>query len=204
MTDVFAPGTGPAILAQVGVGVWIAVGAGVLLVLWAVGAYNRLIRRKNTVDESWADIETELKRRYNLIPNLVETVKGYASHEKETLENVIQARNTAASPHASPEDQARDDNLLSGALRQLFALSEAYPDLKANENFIQLQQELSVTEDRIQRSRRFYNSNVRDLNNLIEVFPSNMIAGMFGFDKREFFEIEDEAQREVPKVSFSD
>jgi LemA protein len=188
--------------ADANLGLWIPIGVGVLLLLWAVGAYNRLVRRKNTVDESWADIETELKRRYDLIPNLVETVKGYASHEKGTLEAVIKARNAAAAPHASPAAQARDDNVLSGALRQLFALSEAYPDLKANQGFVQLQQELSVTEDRIQRSRRFYNSNVRDLNNAIESFPSNVIAGMFGFDKREFFEIEDPAQRETPKVSF--
>lgn len=189
-------------LAQIGIGAIIAIAACVLLFLWAVGAFNALVRRRNHVDESWSDIETELKRRYNLIPNLVETVKGYAAHEKQTLENVIKARNTAAAPHASPEAQARDDNFLTGALRQLFALSENYPDLKANTNFLELQQELASTEDRIQRSRRFYNANVRDLNTRIEVFPSNIIAGIFGFDQREYFEIEDEAAREAPKVQF--
>jgi len=183
-------------------GLIIPIAIGALVVLWAVGAYNALVRRRNHVDESWADIETELKRRYNLIPNLVETVKGYAKHESETLESVIAARNAAASPHSSPEAQAKDENILSGALRQLFAVAEAYPDLKANTNFLELQQELANTEDRIQRSRRFYNANVRDLNTRIEVFPSNVIAGMFGFDKREYFEIEDEAQREAPKVDF--
>jgi len=189
-------------LAGLETGAIIAIAVGAVIVLWAVGAYNALVRRRNHVDESWADIETELKRRYNLIPNLVETVKGYAKHESETLENVIKARNAAASPHSSPEAQAKDENLLSGALRQLFAVAEAYPDLKANTNFLELQQELSNTEDRIQRSRRFYNANVRDLNTRIEVFPSNVIAGMFGFDKREYFEIEDDAEREAPKVSF--
>jgi len=189
-------------LAELTTGVIIAIAAVAVLVLWAVGAYNGLVRRRNHVDESWADIETELKRRYDLIPNLVETVKGYASHERDTLENVIKARNVAASPHSSPEQQAKDDNLLTGALRQLFAVAEAYPDLKANTNFLELQQELANTEDRIQRSRRFYNANVRDLNTRIEVFPSNIIAGMFGFEKREYFEIEDEAQREAPKVQF--
>lgn len=183
-------------------GVAIPIGIGVLILLWAAGAYNALVRRRNHVDESWADIETELKRRYNLIPNLVETVKGYAAHEKETLENVVQARNAAASPHASPKEQARDDNILTGALRQLFAVVENYPDLKANTNFLELQQELTNTEDRIQRARRFYNANVRDLNTRIEVFPSNIIAGMFGFDQREYFEIEEPEQREAPKVEF--
>ena len=189
-------------LAGLETGAIIAIAVGAVILLWAVGAYNALVRRRNHVDESWADIETELKRRYNLIPNLVETVKGYATHESETLENVVKARNAAASPHSSPEAQAKDENLLSGALRQLFAIAEAYPDLKANTNFLELQQELANTEDRIQRSRRFYNANVRDLNTRIEVFPSNVIAGMFGFDKREYFEIEDDAEREVPKVEF--
>ena len=189
-------------LAGLETGAIIAIAAGAVILLWAVGAYNALVRRRNHVDESWADIETELKRRYNLIPNLVATVKGYAKHESETLENVIAARNAAAAPHSSPESQARDDNLLTGALRQLFAVAEAYPDLKANTNFLELQQELANTEDRIQRSRRFYNGNVRDLNTRIEVFPSNVIAGMFGFDRREYFEIEEEAQREAPSVQF--
>ncbi len=174
----------------------------VLLILWAMGIYNGLVQRRNHVEESWADIETELKRRHDLIPNLVETVKGYASHEKETLERVIQARNQAAAPHDSREAQAKDENMLSGALRQLFALAESYPNLKANTNFLELQQELSNTEDRIQRSRRFYNANVRDYNTRVEMFPSNMVASMFGFEKREFFEIEDPAEREAPQVKF--
>ena len=183
-------------------GLIIPIGLGVLFLMWAVGMYNGLVRKRNTVRESWADIETELKRRHDLIPNLVETVKGYAKHESETFENVIKARNAAASPHSSPEAAAHDENVLTGALRQLFALAENYPDLKANTNFLELQTELANTEDRIQRSRRFYNSNVRDFNNQVETFPSNIVAGMFGFEKSEFFEIEDEAEREVPKVAF--
>ena len=189
-------------LAGLGVGAIIAIAVGAVVVLWAIGAYNTLVRRKNHVDESWADIETELKRRYNLIPNLVETVKGYAKHEKETLEAVMQARNAAASPHATPGEQAKADNFLTGALRQLFAVVENYPDLKANQNFLELQGELTSTEDRVQRSRGVYNSNVRDYNTRIEMFPSNILAGIFGFDRRDFFEIEDEAAREVPKVEF--
>ncbi|MFV1958251.1 MAG: LemA family protein [Planctomycetota bacterium] len=186
----------------IGTGFIVLIVVAVLLLLWATGLYNALVRRRNHVDESWGDIETELKRRHNLIPNLVETVKGYAAHEKDTLENVVQARNAAAAPHASPQAQAQDENLLSGALRQLFALSERYPDLKANQNFLELQQELTNTEDRVQRARRFYNANVRDLNTRIEVFPSNIVAGMFGFERRDYFEIEDEAERKVPEVKF--
>jgi LemA protein len=189
-------------LAEVAWGVVAPIAIGVLLLLWGMGAYNALVRRRNHVDESWADIDTELRRRHDLIGNLVETVKGYAAHEKGTLEAVIKARNAAASPHASLDAQGKDENVLSGALRQLFALSEAYPDLKANQNFLELQKELANTEDRLQRSRRFYNANVRDLNTRIEVFPSNLIAGIFGFEKREYFEIEDEAVREAPQVKF--
>lgn len=174
-----------------------------LVIVWAIGMYNALIRKRLHVKESWAAIDTELKRRYDLIPNLVETVKGYATHESETLEAVIQARNNAAASTGSPGQQAQDENMLVGALRQLFAVVEAYPDLKANEGFLNMQQELTVTEDRIQASRRFYNANVRDLNTKIEVFPSNIIASMFGISPAEFFEVEDAAQREAPKVSFS-
>ncbi|MBI1388088.1 MAG: LemA family protein [bacterium] len=170
--------------------------------LWIAFMYNNLVRARNNVDESWSDIDTELKRRYNLIPNLVETVKGYASHEKETLDNVIQARNKAMANNGTPAEQAQDENVLVGGLRQLFALAESYPDLKANQNFLELQQELSNTEDRIQRSRRFYNGNVRDMNNMVQTFPSNVIANMFNFQTREYFELEDEAMREVPKVAF--
>jgi len=174
-----------------------------VIIVWVIGMYNALIRTRQHVKESWAAIDTELKRRYDLIPNLVETVKGYASHESATLEAVIQARNTAVASTGSPQQQAQDENMLVGALRQLFAVVEAYPDLKANEGFLNMQQELTVTEDRIQASRRFYNANVRELNTKIEVFPSNIIASMFGFQKAEFFEIEDAAQREAPKVDFS-
>ncbi|REK12358.1 MAG: LemA family protein [Planctomycetota bacterium] len=173
-----------------------------LVVLWVAGLYNGLIRAKNTVDESWADIDTELRRRYDLIPNLIETVKGYATHEKEVLERVIQARNQAAANHGSVASQAADENALVGGLRQLFALAESYPDLKANQNFMQLQGELANTEDRLQRSRRFYNANVRDLNNRLEVFPSNIVAQMFGFRGAEYFEIDDPAVREAPTVKF--
>lgn len=181
----------------------LVIGGVVLVTLIAfIGMYNGLVRARNACDESWADIDTELRRRYNLIPNLVETVKGYATHEKETLERVVRARNTAMANEGTPESQARDENLLVGALRQVFALAESYPDLKANQNFLHLQKELAHTEDRIQRARRFYNSNVRDLNNKRQTFPSNIVAGMFNFGPREYFEIEDEAVRQPVKVSF--
>lgn len=180
----------------------IAGGIILLLLIIVAGMYNGLVRARNACDESWSDIDTELRRRYDLIPNLVETVKGYAAHEKDTLERVIRARNTAMANHGSPESQAKDENVLVGALRQLFALAESYPDLKANQNFLQLQAELANTENRIQRARRFYNANVRDLSNRIDVFPSNLIASMFGFTKREYFEIEDAVVREPVRVQF--
>lgn len=173
-------------------------GFAILVLLWVAGMYNSLVRIRNHCDESWSDIDTELKRRYDLIPNLVSTVKGYAAHEKEVLERVILARNAASANHGSPNSQAQDENALTGSLRQLFALAESYPDLKANQNFAQLQTELTNTEDRIQRSRRFYNGNVRDLNTRIEVFPTNVIANWFNFQKREMFEIEDAAERHAP------
>jgi len=175
-----------------------------LVLFWGIGMYNSLIRTRQHVKESWSAIDTELKRRYDLIPNLIETVKGYATHESETLEAVIQARNNAVASTGSPGQQAQDENMLVGALRQLFAVVEAYPDLKANESFLHMQQELTVTEDRIQASRRFYNANVRTLNTKVEVFPSNMIASIFGITQVEFFEVEDAAQREAPAVSFKD
>lgn len=183
----------------------VAIAGGLLLMflLWVMMLYNNLVRARNHCDESWSDIDTELRRRYNLIPNLVETVKGYASHEQETLDKVIQARNAAMANNGTPQAQAQDENMLIGGLRQLFALAESYPDLKANTNYLQLQEELANTEDRVQRARRFYNANVRDMNNLVETFPTVLLAGSFGFSKREFFEIEDPAQREAPKVSFS-
>lgn len=192
------------LLAQNGTLVSVLIGGGLVLFLLIIVAamYNGLVRARNACDESWADIDTELRRRYDLIPNLVECVKGYAAHEKETLERVIKARNVAMENHGSPESQAKDENVLVGALRQVFALAESYPQLKANENFLHLQEELANTEDRIQRSRRFYNANVRDLNNRIDVFPSNLIASSFGFGKREYFEIEDAVVREPVRVQF--
>lgn len=174
----------------------------VLLALWVVGAYNRLITWRNRVDESWADIDVQLKRRHDLIPNLVNVVKGYAKHEQETLENVIQARNAALSA-GGPEELAAAENMLTGALKSIFALSEAYPDLKANENFLELQRELSDTENKVQAARRFYNTNVRSFNTSLQTFPTNLIGNMFGFADKEFFEIEDIAERAVPDVNFN-
>lgn len=174
----------------------------VILAFIIIGMYNKLVRLRLNVEESWSAIDTELKRRYDLIPNLVETVKGYAKHESSTLENVISARNAAASNQGTPAEQAESENMLTGALRQIFALSEAYPDLKANQNFLQLQGQLDQTENQIAQSRRFYNANVRELNNGVQMFPSSIIAGMFAFKEAEFFEIEDPAQRENVKVQF--
>ncbi len=176
---------------------------GVVLVLlaWVVGMYNGLVRLRNHCRESWSGIETELKRRYDLIPNLVETVKGYARHESGLFESVAEARSRAVASTGSPAHQAADENALVATMRQLFAVVERYPDLKANRNFLDLQNELSNTEDRIQAARRFYNANVRDLNTRIEIFPSNLIASAFGFQRAEFFEIDDVRQRAAPKVA---
>jgi len=172
-----------------------------LVVLWAVFAYNRFVTLINRAKEAWSDIDVQLKRRYDLIPNLVETVKGYATHEREAFENVTKAR--AQSMQAgTPGAKAQAENMLSGALKSLFAVAEAYPDLKANQNFLGLQTELSDTENKIQAARRFYNGNVRDLNTSIETFPSNLIANMFKFEPREFFELEEVAAKEPVKVSF--
>lgn len=167
-----------------------------------VGIYNKLVRLRQNVKESWSSIDTELRRRYDLIPNLVETVKGYAKHESETLENVIKARNAAISNNGTAEEQAATENMLTGALRQIFALSEAYPDLKANQNFMDLQGQLSETETRISQSRRFYNANVRELNTAIETFPSSLIAGNFGFKPEAYFEIDEPAARGPVAVKF--
>ena len=172
----------------------------VLAVLFVVGIYNGLITLKNRVDEAWSDIDVQLKRRYDLIPNLINTVKGYATHEKELLEKVTEARTAAMSAQAPAEKQGAE-NALSGTLKTLFAVSENYPDLKANQNFLELQRELTDTEDKIQASRRFYNGNVRDFNTKIETFPSNIIAGMLNFVKRDFFAA-DEAERENVTVQF--
>lgn len=172
----------------------------VIVVLWVVGMYNGLIRLKNRVDEAWSDIDVQLKRRHDLIPNLVSTVKGYAAHEKEVFEKVTEAR-TQAMTAGSAEDKSKAENMLSGALKSLFAVAEAYPDLKANQNFLELQRELTDTEDKIQASRRFYNGNVRDFNTKIEVFPTNIFAGMLHFVKRDFFEAE-ASEKENVNVEF--
>lgn len=174
----------------------------VLVAVFFISLYNKLVRLRQNVKESWSAIDTELRRRYDLIPNLVETVKGYASHEKETLERVITARNAAVSNTGTPAEQAKDENILSGALRQVFALSENYPDLKANQGFQQLQGQLEQTETQIAQSRRFYNANVREMNNAVEMFPSSIVAGMGGFKSAEYFEIDEPAARGPVKVEF--
>lgn len=171
-----------------------------ILIAWIVITFNSLIKSKNRAKEAFSDIEVQLKRRYDLIPNLIETVKGYASHEKEVLEKVTQAR-TKAMEAKGIKEKLEAENALSGTLKTLFAVSERYPDLKASTNFLELQQELRDTEDKIQAARRFYNANVRDLNIKIESFPSNLIASLFGFQKMEFFEIEG-SEKEVPTVKF--
>lgn len=180
---------------------WIVVIVLVLLVGYVLMAYNSLIRRRNQVKEAWSDIDVQLKRRYNLIPNLVETVKGYAGHERETFDSVTQARAKALGAQ-SPNDKAQAENMLTSALKSMFAVAEAYPDLKANTNFLELQRELSDTENKIQAARRFYNTNVRDYNTSIESVPTNIVANIFKFEKEQFFEVEDEAVKSVPKVSF--
>ena len=172
-----------------------------VLVIWFIGAYNLLIVRRNRVKEAWSDIEVQLKRRYDLIPNLVNIVKGYAAHEKGVFEEVTMAR-SAAIGAKTPEEHAKSENMLTGALRHLFAVAEAYPQLRASENFRELQLELSDTENKLQASRRFYNSTVMDLNTSIEQFPINLVAGMFGFKREEFFDLEEVAAKEPPKVSF--
>ncbi len=179
--------------------VGLVVAVGVLL----VGLYNGLVRLRNEVKNAWAQIEVQLKRRYDLIPNLVETVKGYASHERETLESVIKARQQAINITDSVVDKVKAENMLSQTLRSLFAVAERYPDLKANQNFLALQEELASTENKISFSRQYYNDSVLGYNNKTETFPSNVIAGMYGFVKEVFFEVEDEAERQVPQVSFS-
>jgi LemA protein len=182
----------------------VILGVVVLVAIAGVVSYNRFVSQKNTIRDAWANIDTELRRRYDLIPNLVETVKGYASHEREVFENVTKARAMATAATGSPAEQAAAEGPFVAAMRQLFAVAENYPELKANENFLALQQELSNTEDRLQTSRRFYNSNVREYNQRVQSIPSNVIAGMFHFTEAEFFEIE-EAIREAgpPQVNFT-
>jgi LemA protein len=188
----------------VAVVVWIVIGVLVLLAILGIVSYNRFVSQKQLIRDSWANIDTELRRRYDLIPNLVETVRGYASHERAVFENVTRARAAAASATGSPAEQAAAEGPFVAALRQLFAVVENYPDLKANQNFLALQQELSNTEDRLQTSRRFYNANVRNYNERVQQFPSMVIARTFGFEQEEFFEVDD-ALREAgpPRVDFT-
>ncbi len=169
---------------------YIIIGVLVLIVLWVIFSFNGLVTLRNRTKEAWADIEVQLKRRYDLIPNLVNTVKGYATHESSAFENVTKAR-AAAMSGGSLADKAAHENMLTGALKSVFAISEAYPELKANTNFLALQSELSDTENKIQAARRFYNANVRDLNTKIEVFPTNVIASSMGFSKMEYFDLGD-------------
>jgi len=180
---------------------WILIGVIILVIIWLISIYNSLIKLRNRTDEAWSDIDVQLKRRYDLIPNLVNTVQGYAKHERELFEKVTQAR-TAAMGAQKPGDKAQAENMLSGALKSLFAVAENYPDLKANQNFLELQRELSDTENKIQAARRFYNGNVRDFNIKIETFPNNLVAGMLSFKKKDFFELENEAEKEPVKVEF--
>ena len=183
---------------------WIVLGVVALLVILGIVSYNRFVSQRQLIRDSWANIDTELRRRYDLIPNLVETVKGYAAHERQVFENVTRARAAAAAATGSPAEQAAAEGPFVAALRQLFAVVENYPELKANQNFLALQAELSNTEDRLQTARRFYNANVRDYNRRVQSFPSNTMARAFNFKEEEFFEIPD-AIREAgpPQVSFA-
>ena len=181
--------------------VWVILGLVVLIAIYLIALYNGLVKKRNRVDNSWAQIEVQLKRRRDLIPNLVETVKGYAAHERGTFEAVTQARAAAAGAQG-PAATAQAEGILTQALGRLFAVAEAYPDLKANTNFLELQAQLSETENRIAVSRQVYNDTVLTFNNAIQVFPAVLLAGPFGFTKREFYEVEDAAERAVPEVSF--
>lgn len=181
---------------------YIGLGIVGLIIISIIALYNALIRKRNQTEEAWADIEVQLKRRYDLIPNVMETVKGYASHERGVFENVTKARAQAMGAQTAGE-HAQAENMLTNTLKTLFAVAENYPDLKANLNFLDLQRELADTENKIQASRRFYNANVRDLNTMIESFPANMVAGTFGFAKKEFFDLDDSSPAQEPvKVSF--
>jgi LemA protein len=182
---------------------WIAIIIGVvilLLIIYLIAAYNGLIRKRNQIENAWSQIDVQLKRRHDLIPNLVETVKGYAEHEKSTLDAVIRARNAAMAAH-TPGEHAAAENQLTGTLRQLFALGEAYPDLKANQNFLALQEELTATEGRVAYARQFYNDSVLDYNNKLQQFPTMIFAKIMNFERREYYEI-DEGARVTPSVEF--
>ncbi len=182
---------------------YIVLGIVAVLAAWLIASYNGFVALVNRAKEAWSDIEVQMKRRYDLIPNLLETVKGYAAHEKQAFENVSNAR-SAAMGASSMADHAQAENMLTGALKSIFAIAEAYPDLKANQNFLELQRELSDTENKIQASRRFYNTTVMALNTGLEQFPGNIVGGMFKFEKREFFELADgeQAAKDPVKVSF--
>ena len=182
---------------------WIVLAVVGLIVLWAIFSYNRLVSLREQVRAGWAQIDVLLKRRHDLIPNLVETVKGYAVHERDTLERVISARNAALAARGSPAQVSQAEGALGGALRQLFALAEAYPDLRANTNFAELQRELANTENQIGHQRQQYNAVVAAYNTSMLSFPNNLIAGPFGFTTQPFFEIQDAAQREAPQVKFT-
>ena len=174
----------------------------VLTILWFVVTYNRFVTLRNRENEALSDIDVQSKRRYDLIPNLIETVKGYAKQEQTVLENVTKARTSAMSAQGSTLDKAGEENMLSGALKTLFAVSESYPDLKSNTNFLELQRELSDTENKMQAARRFYNSTVNDFNTKVQHFPSNFVANMFGFKEEKFFEVTDSAERQPVQVKF--
>lgn len=182
---------------------WVLIGVAAAVVLWIASTFNAFVRLRNRTDEAWSDIDVQLKRRTDLIPNILETVKGYAAHEKGVLEAVTEARSrlVAGEKNKDVKAVAAGENMLSGALKTLFAVAENYPDLKANANFLDLQRELADTENKIQAARRFYNGNVRDLNTVVESFPSNIIAGAFGVKKRDFFDLPD-GEDEPVKVSF--
>ena len=177
-----------------------ALAAVLIPVIWWIAVYNRITNLKNTTKESWADIDVELKRRYDLIPNLVETVKGYAKHERETLERVVEMRNVAMGNQGSAESQGRDESQLGLAMKTLFAVVEGYPQLKSDANFRVLQEELAITEDRIAAARRFFNGNVRDLRNILEAFPTRIVGASMGVKMPTFFELTDESERVVPRV----
>ena len=174
-----------------------------VVALWVMGVYNGLVGLRNQVKEAWAQVDVQLKRRYDLIPNLLETVKGYMNHERETLEAVTQARAAISGAGGSMDARMAAESGMTGALGRLFAVSESYPDLKASTNFLALQEELTSTENKISFARQFYNETVMRMNNKVQMFPGNIIAGMFNFTEEKFFEIEDQAERAVPKVDFS-
>lgn len=183
--------------------IYVFLGIVVLAVVWFIAAYNSFVRLVNRAKEAWADIDVQLKRRYDLIPNLVNTVKGYATHESSTFEKITEAR-TSAMNAGTVGEKSKAENMLSGTLKSLFAVAENYPELKANTNFLELQRELSDTENKIQASRRFYNTNVRDLNIAVDSFPKNIVAGVFNFGKMEFFELGEgeEVARQPVEVKF--